>query len=110
MSIEKNVDFFLSRPLPPTTPVELTADGQVKATAGTLYGFRIQFSGVTIGDKIEIRNSTTAGGGTVIFTIIAITADEVYEFTIPNGMTFSTGIYHDETKSSGTIYATYGYI
>lgn len=93
----------------PATPVELTADGQIKATAGTLYSYKIQFVGVTAGDKVEIRDSTTAGGGTVIFTIIAITPNEVYEFTPSVGMIFSTGIYHDETKSGGTIYATYIY-
>jgi hypothetical protein len=89
--------------------VEKTEDAQIKATPGSLYGYRIQFSGVTIGDKVEIRDSTSAGGGTVIFTVIAITANEVHTFALPNGMTFSTGIFHDETKSTGTIYATYAY-
>lgn len=93
----------------PRTPTQKTADAQVKASAGTLYGFVIAFSGATIGDKIEIRDSTTAGGGTVIFTIICSSANETHEFVFPQGMTFSTGIYHDETKTTGTIYGTYVY-
>ncbi len=36
--------------LAPVTPVEKTADGQVKGSAGTLYAYKIQFVGVTAGD------------------------------------------------------------
>ena len=93
----------------PRTPTQKSADAQVKASAGTLYGFVISFLGATIADIIEIRDSTSAGGGTVIFTIICATANETHEFVFPQGMTFSTGIYHDETKNSGTIYGTYVY-
>lgn len=96
--------------LNPKTPVQKTADGQVKAAAGTLYGFIISFSGATIGDKVEIRDNLSAGGGTIIFTIVAATADETHSFVYEKGMTFSTGIYHDETKASGgTINGTYIY-
>ncbi len=90
----------------PATPIELTADGQVKANPGTLYGFRIQFVGVTIGDKVEIRNGTD-NTGTVIFTVTAITIDEVHVYNSSKGMRFDGGIYNDETKSSGTIYSSY---
>ncbi len=96
--------------LNPKTPVQLTADGQVKASAGTLFGFVISFSGATIGDKVEIRDALGAGAGTVIFTIVAATADETHSFVFEKGMIFATGIYNDETKAGGgTINATYIY-
>ena len=93
----------------PVSMVQKTADNQVKALPGILYGFYIVFSGVTVGDKIEIRDSLSAGSGDVIFTVIAKTTDEIHHFQIPKGMNFTTGIYNDETKTSGTIYATYFY-
>ena len=93
----------------PRTPTQKSADAQVKASAGTLYGFVIAFLGATIGDMIEIRDSLSAGAGTVIFTIVCSSANETHEFVFPQGMVFSTGIYHDETKTTGTIYGTYVY-
>lgn len=90
--------------------VEKTTDSQVKAAAGALFGYKITFSGVTAGDKVEIRDSLTAGAGTVIFTIIAVTAGEEHTFMIPQGMEFATGIYHDITLTGGTAYSTYVYV
>lgn len=84
------------------------ADGQVKASAGTLFGFFIVFKGVTVDDQVEISNSLDGSSG-VKFTVIAHTTDETHFFQIPDGMVFDTGIYHNESKTSGTIYATYVY-
>ena len=80
----------------------LATDGQIKASAGVLYGFILSCDGVTAGDKIEIKNSLD-NSGTALCTIVAQATDAVYPFTPVQGITYSTGIYFDETKSGGTF-------
>ena len=88
--------------------VEKTANGQVKATAGTLFGFRIVFVGVTADDTVIISNTTDGSGGTK-FTIVAHATDETHVFQIPDGMEFDTGIYHAQSLTGGSVYASYVY-
>lgn len=85
--------------------IVLAADGQIKATAGTLYGCIVSFVGVTAGDKIEIKNSVDATG-TSLCTIISPVANAVYTFTPVVGITYSTAIYYDVTLATGTATIT----
>lgn len=86
-------------------PVVETADAQVKATSGTVYEVLVAFAGVTIGDKIELKNSTD-NSGTANYTCVAATANGVCTYEPPSGMIFTTAIYYDETKSGGTFKTT----
>lgn len=78
------------------------ADGQVKASAGALYAVTVAFDGATAGDKIEFVDSLTSTG-TSLFTVVAQAADAVYTPDLGPGISFSTGIYYNETKTGGTI-------
>lgn len=80
----------------------LVADGQIKASAGSLYALTISCDGVTAGDQVEVKNSTD-NSGTALFTIVAQAADAVYTPDLGPGIAFDTGIYSDETKTGGTI-------
>jgi len=76
--------------------IVLTADGQIKASGGTLWSLQIDMVGVTIGDKIEIKNSLD-NSGTALLTFTATAANQSFTFTPSMGIAFSTGIYSDET-------------
>jgi hypothetical protein len=88
--------------------IVLTADGQVKTSAGTVYALLVSGIGVTAGDKIEIKNSTD-NTGTALLTIVADGANGTWSFYPCVGITFSTGIYCDETKTGGTFTTTIVY-
>ena len=51
----------LNRPTEALSSV-LTADGQVKATAGSVLAVMVSVNGVTAADKIEIKNSADNSG------------------------------------------------
>ena len=87
------------------TAVVKTADGQIKASGGTVWYLQIDMAGVTIGDKIEIKNSTDSSG-TALLTFTATAANQSFTFTPSMGIAFGTGIYSDETKTGGTITVT----
>jgi hypothetical protein len=90
------------------TGLVLTADGQVKATAGVVYAVQVSGIGVTAGDKVEIKNSAD-NSGTALVTMVADAANGTWAFYPSVGITFDTGIYSDETKSGGTFTATIVY-
>jgi len=87
------------------TGLVLTADGQVKASAGTVYAVLVTGIGVTAADKIEIKNSTDNAGDALI-TVVADAANGTWAFYPCVGITYDTGIYCDETKSGGTFTVT----
>lgn len=84
------------------------ADGQVKATAGTVFAMNIDFVGVTAGDKVELKNSADNSGPALI-TLVADAAAGHWNFCPSVGITYDTGIYVDETKSGGTFTVTVVY-
>lgn len=90
------------------TAITLAADGQVKATAGTVYAIHLSFVGVTAGDKIELKNSAD-DSGTALITLVAPTTAGSIDFCPSVGIAFDTGIYSDETKNGGTFTATIVY-
>ena len=90
------------------TGLVLAADGQVKASAGTVFAVHLSFVGVTAGDKIEIKNSAD-GSGTSLITLVAPVAAGSIDFCPCTGIIYSTAIYMDETKSGGTFTATIVY-
>lgn len=88
--------------------IVLAADGQVKATAGTVYAVLVSAVGVTAADKVEIKNSAD-NSGTALLTFVADAANGTWAFYPCVGVTFDTGIYSDETKSGGTFTVTVVY-
>ena len=59
----------LNRPTEALSSI-LTADGQVKATAGSVLAVMVSVNGVTAADKIEIKNSAD-NSGTALLSFVA---------------------------------------
>jgi len=85
------------------TATQVTADGNIKASAGILYALIISASGVTAGDTIEIKDGS---GGSTIITVVFSGTEETIVFCPPVPISFSTAIYSDETLTGGTAYVT----
>jgi len=85
-----------------------TADGQIKASGGTVWSVMVSMNGVTAGDKVEIKNSTD-NSGTALLTFTATASAQSFMFSPSVGVAYSTGIYSDESKSGGTITVTVVY-
>jgi len=84
--------------------VEVTGDTTVKSSSGKVYGLHICFDGVTVGDKVELKDD-----GSVRFTFVADATDQSYPFTPCVGMPFDTDISVAITKTSGSVYVTLVY-
>lgn len=91
-----------------TIPAVKTTDSQVKATPGTVYGLVVSYAGVTIGDKIELKNSTDSSG-TAIITVVASTANGTVVIPLTVGVIFTTAIFYDATVSGGAFTTTVQY-
>ena len=105
VSLNKDNDSVTTHPTTGTAVV-LTADGQIKGSAGTLWSVQVDFVGTTIGDKVEIKNSTD-NSGTSLMTFTSTAANQSFTFTPQVGIAYSAGIYSDETiASSGDITVT----
>jgi len=81
------------------------ADAQVKATAGIIHAISVSFVGVTIGDKIEVKNSAD-NSGTALITLVATAANQTIQLPGDTGVIFDVGIYYDVTLSGGTATAS----
>lgn len=85
------------------TATQVTADGNIKASPGTLYTLIVSGIGVTIGDKVEIKDG--GAGGTVKFTVVFSAANET--LIVPcQAIAFATNIYAEVTISGGAITVT----
>lgn len=76
----------------------LTADGDIKASAGVLYALVITGIGVTAGDSVDIEDNTT---NKLVFVFAA--ANETIVFTPSVPISFATSIHVDVTISGGAI-------
>tara|TARA_Y100000034_G_C6699875_1_gene308595 strand:+ start:145 stop:585 length:441 start_codon:yes stop_codon:yes gene_type:complete len=83
----------------------LTADGQIKGSAGTLWSCQVDLVGVTAGDTVEFENAVGASG-TSLLTFTATAANQSFTFTPPLGIAYSAGIYCDITLTGGTATMT----
>lgn len=83
----------------------LTADGQIKSSAGTLWSCQIDLVGVTAGDKVEFENAVGASGSSLL-TFTATAANQSFTFTPSVGIAFSSGIYCEVTLTGGTATIT----
>jgi len=92
----------------PKTGLVLVDDGQVKATAGTVYAVLVSGIGVTAGDKIEIKNSAD-NSGPALLTIVADAVNGTWAFYPSVGITYGTGIYSDGTITGGVFTVTVVY-
>ena len=98
----------LNRPTEALSSI-LTADGQVKATAGSVLAVMVSVNGVTAADKIEIKNSAD-NSGTALLSFVATASAQSWMFTPGTDIKFDTGIYVDVTLSGGTCSVTTIYI
>lgn len=88
---------------PGRSVVQLTADGQIKASAGTLHGLVIAGAGVTAGNTVVIKDG--GSGGTARLTVVFGAANET--IVIQNlSAAFATDIYCDVTISGGSVYVS----
>ena len=101
------LDSITNTPTTASTSIK-TADGQVKASSGTVWSVQVDMNGVTAGDKIEIKNSTD-NSGSALLTFTATASAQSFMFTPSVGVAFSSGLYSDETKTGGTITVTVVY-
>ena len=82
--------------------IQLTADGNIKGSAGTLYILTICLDGGAAGDLVIILDG--GGGGTERYRWVASAADE--NFTVDfYAAAFDTDIYLDIT-TGGNLYVT----
>lgn len=82
--------------------VQLTADGNIKGSAGTLYMLAISLDGGAAGNSVVIKDG--GAGGTERFRWVAAAADE--NFTVNfYAAAFGTDIFLDVTHG-GNIYVT----
>jgi hypothetical protein len=86
----------------------ITADNQIKDARTDLWGIIATGVGVTAGDKIEFSNSAS-GAGTALITVVLPSANSSVVFTPAVGMTFTSGLYADYTKTGGTLTCTLVY-
>ena len=87
------------------TATQVTADGNIKASAGTLFGITYTGVGVTAADTVVIKDG--GAGGTVIFTFTFTAANETHDINFgPVGIAFAGAIYADVTISGGAVYVT----
>jgi hypothetical protein len=82
---------------------QVTSDGNIKASAGTLYALTIAGKGVTAGDTVVIKDGS---GGTTKFTFVFGAVNETIVIPLPQPVTFATAIYADVTISGGSVYVT----
>ena len=89
--------------------IQVTADALIQGGPTIWHGIHICLDGVTVGDSVVVRDSLTAGAGTVRYTFIANATDQTVDFCPCKGMQFDTGLYVDVTKSGGSMYVTVVY-
>ncbi len=83
--------------------IQLTADGQIKASGGVLHGLIITSVGVTANDYVIIKDN--GAGGTERIRVVLGTDETITLLGID--ATFATDIFSDEVKAGGgTIYVT----
>jgi hypothetical protein len=81
---------------------QVTADGNIKASAGTLHALTVAGAGVTAGDTVEIEDGS---GGTTLLTIVFGAANETIH--LPGlDIDFDTAIYVDVDLTGGSVYVT----
>jgi len=82
--------------------IQLTADGNIKGTAGTLYMLAICLDGGAAGDLVRVMDG--GAGGTERYRWLAAAADE--NFTVDfYAAAFDTDIYLD-INTGGNLYVT----
>ena len=81
---------------------QITADGNLKASGGTLHSLTIAGAGVTAGDTVIIKDGSA---GTTLLTLVFGAANETLHLPGLN-IIFATAIYADVTLTGGNVYVT----
>lgn len=94
---------YLITKTPGWSIVQLTADGQIKASAGVLHGLVVAGAGVTAGNTVVIKDGGV--GGTARLTVVFEAANQT--IVLPNlSAAFAADIYADVTISGGSVCVT----
>ena len=80
--------------------VQLTADGQIKASGGVLHRLVVAGEGVTAGDTVTIKDG--GSGGTTRLTVVFEAANQTISVEV--GADFTTDIYADVDITGGSVY------
>jgi hypothetical protein len=83
-----------------TPSVQYSRDQLVASGRHTIYGLIVNFKGVTVGDKVEIKDGLTSSA-TVDASIYAATANGTLAIPLLSGISLDTGLYLDETLTTG---------
>ena len=78
-----------------------TSNATIKSGAGNMYSVFVSFVGVTVGDKIELKDNAT-----VLMTFTATLVNESFQFNSHAKIPFGTSLIYVETKNSGAISTT----
>lgn len=85
-------------------PKEYSGSQTVKSTPATVYSAIVSYVGVTVGDKVQLKDATTDTGN-VRFTCVAATANGTCVNNYVSAAFFDTAVYLKETKAgSGTFF------
>lgn len=81
---------------------QVTADGNIKASAGTLHALTVAGAGVTAGDTVTVEDGN---GGTTKLTVVFGAANETLHLAGLD-IDFDTAIYADVDITGGSVYVT----
>lgn len=68
-------------------------DVSIKSGEGYLFSLTIAWSGATAGQTLYLRDSLTAGGGTILVPISLSAAAGTLQLAWANGKRFATGLF-----------------
>lgn len=84
-------------------PTTFSGDQLIQTGRTVIVDGSIYYSGLTAGNKLELKNGTTSSG-TVIFTFVAPAAAGTYQLPqYTKDFIVDTGLYLDQTISGGAI-------
>lgn len=82
------------------TGIVVTDDASIKSSAGTLYYYRVEFSGVSIDDTVQFENAVTSDG-TSLSTATAYATHCTIPMASAAAIEYATGIYCDVSLTGG---------
>jgi hypothetical protein len=88
---------------PNYVPTTFSGDQVIKTGPGIIIDGNIYYSGVTVGDKLVLRNGTSTSGA-VVYTFIASCDKGSQQIpTYKRDIVVDQGIYLDETRTGGVL-------
>jgi hypothetical protein len=100
-SIDRTISGTVSVTPASVSSTTKTSNATIKSGAGNMYSVFVSFVGVTVGDKIELKDNAT-----VLMTFTATLVNESFQFNSHAKIPFGTSLVYAETKNSGAITTT----